>query len=209
MVGPRRRPDPREPADPRADPDDARRMSADRREDRTERALLEAFGGLVVRSRYGEIRVRDILERADVGRSTFYEHYRDKDEVLRTSLAPPLSALADLVDGGPDVERLTHVLGHFFENRRLARDLLRDAAGRQVARVLRELIEARLERVDGARRPGMAPIRLVASEVAGAQLGLIQAWFSEESPGPAAAIARTMRDGTRALVTAWRSARPT
>jgi AcrR family transcriptional regulator len=166
--------------------------------------LIEAFDGLVVTSRYREIRVRDILERANVGRSTFYEHYRNKDEVLRTSLAPLLSTFAELVDGGSDVDRLTHVLAHFFENRRLARDLLRDAAARQVARVLRELIETRLRSLAATRSSASIPIRLVASQVAGAQLGVVQAWLAEEAPGPAAAIARLMRDGTRALVKAWR-----
>jgi AcrR family transcriptional regulator len=47
----------------------------DKRTQKTRQALLGAFFGLVLERRYDEIKVADILERARVGRSTFYEHF--------------------------------------------------------------------------------------------------------------------------------------
>ena len=54
----------------------------DRRVSRTKRALHEALVTLIRERDYEDISVQQILDRADVGRSTFYTHYRDKDELL-------------------------------------------------------------------------------------------------------------------------------
>ena len=52
----------------------------DRRIQRTRSALLQAFVSLLLEPRrYDQIKVGDIVERANVGRSTFYEHFRNKD----------------------------------------------------------------------------------------------------------------------------------
>ncbi|MCB0097425.1 MAG: TetR/AcrR family transcriptional regulator, partial [Caldilineaceae bacterium] len=54
----------------------------DRRIQKTRRALQDALLTLIVERRYDKITVQDILDRANVGRSTFYAHYRDKDDLL-------------------------------------------------------------------------------------------------------------------------------
>jgi AcrR family transcriptional regulator len=54
----------------------------DRRVRRTRSALIDAFLGLVVEKGYEKITVQDILDRADIGRSTLYAHYRDKEALL-------------------------------------------------------------------------------------------------------------------------------
>jgi len=55
---------------------------ADRRSRRTRRLIAEALIALMVEGRYDRITVQEIIDRADVGRSTFYAHYRDKEDVL-------------------------------------------------------------------------------------------------------------------------------
>lgn len=54
----------------------------DRRSQRTRRLLGEAFVQLLRTRGYSAITVSDIIERAGVGRSTFYSHYRDKDDLF-------------------------------------------------------------------------------------------------------------------------------
>ncbi|MBO0803611.1 MAG: TetR/AcrR family transcriptional regulator [Nocardiopsaceae bacterium] len=54
----------------------------DRRVRRTRALLHQALIELILEKGYGRITVQDILDRADVGRSTFYSHYRDKDALL-------------------------------------------------------------------------------------------------------------------------------
>jgi AcrR family transcriptional regulator len=54
----------------------------DRRVQKTRALLLEALGSLIREKPFDAIVVKEILHRANVGRSTFYTHFRDKDELL-------------------------------------------------------------------------------------------------------------------------------
>ena len=49
---------------------------------RTRRLLHEALVSLILEKGYADITVQDILDRANVGRSTFYAHFRDKEDLL-------------------------------------------------------------------------------------------------------------------------------
>lgn len=56
--------------------------TTDRRIARTKRALLDALHSLISEKDYDAIVVKEILDRADVGRSAFYTHFIDKDDLL-------------------------------------------------------------------------------------------------------------------------------
>jgi AcrR family transcriptional regulator len=60
----------------------------DRRVQRTLKDLREGLLALMVERGYEALTVQDILDRAGVGRATFYEHFRGKDDLLRRSLEP-------------------------------------------------------------------------------------------------------------------------
>lgn len=54
----------------------------DRRQRKTRQAIYDAFGELMVEEHYSQITVTQIIERADIGRSTFYDHFETKDDLL-------------------------------------------------------------------------------------------------------------------------------
>ncbi len=54
----------------------------DRRIQKTQDHLRGALRSLIGEKSYDSIVVKEILERANVGRSTFYSHFRDKDDLL-------------------------------------------------------------------------------------------------------------------------------
>ncbi len=54
----------------------------DRRIRRTRQLLRDTFVALLKVKRYEDISVRDIIERADVARSTYYVHFIDKEDLL-------------------------------------------------------------------------------------------------------------------------------
>jgi AcrR family transcriptional regulator len=166
----------------------------DRRIERTRQALLGAFVQLMLEGRrYDRIKVADLIERAGVGRSTFYEHYRNKDEVLAESIRHPFTPLADAVQTGFDIARLRAVLAHFRENRVHARVIFAGAARRRVSRVLASMIEERLRlraKKNGAAMS--ASIGIAAVAVAEGQLAAIVSGLGEGSARNEARLADTL-----------------
>ncbi len=58
----------------------------DRRVRRTKASLHDALIDLARQKPYDSVAVKEVLARADVGRSTFYEHFRDKDDLLNSGI---------------------------------------------------------------------------------------------------------------------------
>ena len=56
----------------------------DRRKAKTIKAIRGAFSQLLQTKRYSEITIQDVLDEADICRSTFYEHYKTKEELLHS-----------------------------------------------------------------------------------------------------------------------------
>ena len=169
------------------------RAGDDRRTRRTRTALVDAFNHLVLNRRQPRIRVSDIIAQADVGRSTFYEHYSNADALLLEALSRPFAILADAAAGRGDPERLAFLLTHFWENRRRARETLAGQVGDKARRLLADMVEARL---DG--QALAVPLRLASLQLAEAALAPIKAWVAGEAPCSAQTLAASLcRTGER------------
>ena len=60
----------------------AEQATEDRRVRKTKQRLKEALNELILEQGYDRVTVQDLIDRADVGRSTFYAHYETKDDLL-------------------------------------------------------------------------------------------------------------------------------
>ena len=69
------------------------KRAPDRRIQKTRTVLHEALVSLIHEKEYDSIVVKEILHRANVGRSTFYTHFRDKDELFVSGIHEMLRAL--------------------------------------------------------------------------------------------------------------------
>lgn len=168
--------------------------ATDRRIERTRRAVTGAFNAMIFEGRrYDRIRVADLIARAGVGRSTFYEHYRGKDDVLAETIRHPFATLAASVDADARVSTLRDVLAHIHENRVHGKAIFAGAPRRRIARVLASMIEERLRARAQARGVASpAALGVAAVAIAEGQLAAIVAWIGGDIAGDAARIAATL-----------------
>lgn len=119
----------------------------DRRVARTQRLLREALFSLILERGWDAATVQDICARADVGRSTFYVHFADKEDLLLSGFALFQQELERYVQkaGREPLAFVRPLIAHVLEHRRLARALVGKRSGRAVQHRLLEVIRALLE----------------------------------------------------------------
>ncbi|MGI5238055.1 TetR/AcrR family transcriptional regulator [Dactylosporangium sp. CA-139066] len=134
----------------------------DRRVRRTRRILGEALVELIIEQGYEATTVQDVLDRADVGRSTFYAHFRDKDALLMAGFEDLVERLrADLDALGPGAppepgQPVVGLFAHAYRNRTLYAALFGRRGGPAFRRPF--LVEGRLhDLLAGLLRPHLAP----------------------------------------------------
>ncbi len=161
----------------------------DRRVRRTRKLLHDAFISLAIEKGYEKTTIQDILDRADVGRSTFYAHYRDKAALLTTSFDDMdeqlQRQLADVPAATPiDVALPAALLfEHAYRNQRVYRALCGHQGGAVVQRHLRLLIGDLLRkhlRQEPSRSDTEVPADIAAEFYTSAALGLLVWWIAHD-----------------------------
>jgi AcrR family transcriptional regulator len=152
---------------------------------RTRRQLRDALISLLHARPWDEISVQDICQRADVGRSTFYVHFPDKEDLLlagfdelrvmlRAQVGPPSAS------GGP-LRFARSMIEHAHENRRLFSALVGKRSGQVVLRQFRALV-VELVREELASAPKTPRREAAIHFIAGAFLDLLS-WSLEQPRG--------------------------
>lgn len=159
----------------------------DRRSRRTRQLLGDALESLMREGRYDAITVQHILDRADVGRSTFYAHFYDKDDLLVYIIETMLARLSERIaqDGDPLLFGSLALFRHAAEYRSLYLTLKRGAKLEMLLatfqRYLTQDVERRLARTLRPAQAAEAPLAGVATFVAGSFLTLLR-WWLDEAP---------------------------
>jgi AcrR family transcriptional regulator len=161
----------------------------DRRVLRTRDALRGALLGLMVERGWDAIDIQSLCERANIGRSTFYLHYPNKEALLKGSfgdLRTALQAQAQALQRGKSTaEQLAFVGGlieHVHQQQLVFRAMLGRRSGHYVQDRFRELLVEMVEdeRPAGARRSWHA--QAVSHYLGGALFQLLTWWLGASRP---------------------------
>ena len=166
---------------------------------RTRDRLGDALIALLLAKPFDEITVQEVLDRAQVSRSTFYEHYRDKNDLFFSDVDQFFEGMSTLLertnDPSPRVAPVTEFFTHVADARDLYVALLESGRIHDV----RDLGEAHFARGIAERlarpRRGKPPVPVegrgaLAQALAGALFSLLSAWVREGMKSPPAEMDR-------------------
>jgi AcrR family transcriptional regulator len=199
----------------------------DRRILRTKRMLKEALFKLILEKGYDGVTVEDITQKADLGRTTFYLHYRDKEDLLLKSIDAIADDLLSQIsrtillgaDAGSiptfiEMRQMNPVLlvfQHAGANASLYQIILRGGSATPAAGRFREIISTAAKVFFGTNlrqsNPGeqpAVPLDVLANYFAGSLLSLVTWWLENGMPYPPEQMASIFRqlffEGTQAII---------
>lgn len=123
----------------------------DRRQQKTRQAVFDALARLLERKTYTNITVQDIIDEANIGRSTFYSHFETKDELLKalcTEIFDHVFAenvskekTHDFSKNGKNIKaEITHILYHLQESSQYIKRILSCESGEMFMRYFKEYL---------------------------------------------------------------------
>ena len=168
------------------------RRKHDRRASRTRRSLSEALVELIKEKRFDDITVQNVIDRADVGRSTFYTHFRDKEDLFQKDWERFLDDYAqqfawDKVNSGRFVP-VEHLFAHLHEYHHFYKGLVRsrktDAVFKSGLSYLSKRIDNSLTLfLEGKPQPSV-PIPILSHFLASQIFALLKWWLDHNMPCP-------------------------
>jgi AcrR family transcriptional regulator len=170
--------------------------------EKSKRALAEALVHLMIDKGYEAITVADIAERANVGRSTFYAHYADKEDLLQEGLQGLRHHLTSASPRRQDADSPIHpalafslpMLQHVQEVRELFRALAGKGHGAPVHThlhvMLTDLVLGHLKEQPSATVP---PPAVIAEMIVGAFLAVTLWWMNGHEDLSAEEVDRAFR----------------
>ena len=161
---------------------------ADKRVKRTRNALGDAMITLMQEKPFEEVTVQQVLERAGVSRSTFYEHYSGKDDLFLSDAEEFFEMMASSLERRKEashrVAPVAEMFQHFSEMGELFRALSESGKLHDVMEISRGLfargIEQRLAGSAAAKKMSPMERAMSAEAYAGAFIALATWWVGRK-----------------------------
>ena len=167
----------------------ASKPKLDRRIQRTREQLGAALVELIQQKPFDSITVQDVLDRANIGRSTFYTHFRDKNDLFLSDIDDFMAHTATVLSRqSPESERVAPVkelFAHVAEMRPFYTAMIASGKLHDVLEIAQEHfargIEQRLAEIPRARTIPAAERGAIAHAHAGALLSVMTWWLDRNS----------------------------
>lgn len=158
----------------------------DRRVRKTREALYSAFVALVAERGYDGFSIQELIDEADVGRTTFYAHFKAKEDLLQFGFNRWRDQLASLPKSTAAERRafMEALLGHAKSHAGLFAALLGGGGGALAETEFRSVVEEVLAEEVG---PGEHRATMIAM-LSGAMLAAIRQWIDAGAKGSGAEI---------------------
>ncbi|HEY7405087.1 MAG TPA: TetR/AcrR family transcriptional regulator [Candidatus Angelobacter sp.] len=177
----------------------AAKPKADRRALRTRNVLGDALVELIQQRPFHSIKVQDVLDRAGVSRSTFYSHYRDKEDLFLSDVEDFWEMLSNLIErSGEQSQRVAPVqelFAHVAEAKSFVdaltaagkiHDVMEQGRGEFARAIEKRLLK--LNQLPGAKTGTYAA---QAHGLAGALFSMLNWWIDRGMPVSAAEMDET------------------
>ncbi len=168
-----------------------KQQKEDRRSQRTDQLVTSAFAELLVEKPYDEIQVQDILDRAGIGRTTFYAHYFDKEDVLNSMAEQSLEMFKNQIARStagqqlvPSLELFQHVYESPHEHRALMRGHASGHLWEALQTALCRAIEPALATFCAEECAPQIPLSVVSQYLVSTFVTLLKWWLSADLPYP-------------------------
>jgi AcrR family transcriptional regulator len=169
------------------------RRKPDRRIERTRNRLGNALIALIQEKPIDEVTVREVLDRAGVGRFTFYVHYRDKDDLFLSELEQGLEMWTTMLSRKQEISNRVAPVAEFFAHVASAKRLYRALVSAGRIEAFFELaqgyfargIKQRIKQSTHFRNPHQHELTACSNAFAGGLLSLLRWWLdrgAKESP---------------------------
>ena len=170
----------------------------DRRVQRTRQLLNSALMSLIVEKGYDSVTVQDIIDRANLGRSTFYAHYQDKEDLLLNGIDEVVHSLiwggeAASTDGQGEgtTQRILSaepIFRHAQEEYQLHKAIFAgsglEVMHKEIQNHLCNHIEEQIDQLLPDEKSPPVELSVISNYLAGALLTLLVWWLEKDMPYP-------------------------
>ncbi|MEE4194656.1 MAG: TetR/AcrR family transcriptional regulator [Anaerolineae bacterium] len=165
-----------------------------RRKIRTRKQLEQAAKELVIEKGYDDVTIQDIVDRADLGRGTFYLHFQDKEEAIWSLIEREIHEEKVLVHHfateQPGVVTLQAAFANIFRHADQHRDLYTVMLGSKGSSALTNRVQdwladdfyQEIEHFSLTQNHKSVPLNIVAQIITGALTRLIMWWLNTDNP---------------------------
>jgi AcrR family transcriptional regulator len=164
----------------------------DRRSLRSQHALLAALIDLMAVKTYDSISIKELVEKANVGRATFYAHYQTKDDLIKAGFERILDETIDHIALSQDGHNLIvdttplfqHAAGHYHLYKTLMWGSGFEILTKDELVILSDKIHQRLAQFFPDQSQISVPLPVLSSSFSGNLLILLKWWLDNKMPFP-------------------------
>ncbi|MDD3653602.1 MAG: TetR/AcrR family transcriptional regulator [Desulfotomaculaceae bacterium] len=163
----------------------------DRRIQKTRESIFRAFSTLLSQKGYSKITVQEIIDEANIGRSTFYSHFETKDDLLKALCSDIFDHVFyedlisecthDFSSANNGLEsKITHILYHLKDSKRDMKGILTCESGELFLSVIKTYLEKLFTGIITNDSLDGIPKEYVVNHMAGSFVETVKWWMQND-----------------------------